>query len=241
MKYTIIIPAYNEEKIIYKNALKVYYTLKEIQKSFDFDFTLTLLDDGSTDNTFKKILKLTKKYDEIKAISNDGPTRRENLIYNMMISSDSEYVGFMDCDLATNLNDLRNLIVFAPYYDVVSGSRYVASSKTERKTSRIIISWIFNTVIRFLFKSRIRDHECGFKMFKLSCLKKILTYTGIGNKDRRMFWDTEMWIYAQNFDMKVLEIPIDWKEGDKSALRFRTELSMLKYIFKFWIKKPWKH
>lgn len=104
---------------------------------------------------------------------------------------------------------------------------------------RKVISFCFNNCIRLFFGSKIRDHECGFKIFKTSSLKKIVEKTGIDNKDRKMFWDSEMWIYAQDLKLKVLEIPITWTEGKKSALRFKTELSMIKYALKLWLKRTW--
>ena len=48
-----------------------------------------------------------------------------------------------------------------------------------------------------------------------------------------------MWVYAQMLGYRVLEIPIEWKAGAKSALRFRTELSMIKYMLKMWCGRKW--
>ena len=151
-----------------------------------------------------------------------------------MIKSDSLYVGFMDCDLATELYDLFPLMENIKHYDIVTGSRYMACSKIERLWSRRIISFLFNNGLKILFGSKIRDHECGFKMWKTRKLREIVKHTGYGKayKDRKMFWDSEMWIYAQRLGMRFLEIPVTWKEGKKSALRFRTELPMIKYILK---------
>jgi len=232
---TLFIPAYNEETIIRKNVTFVFEYIKKNK----LPIQLIILNDGSTDNT-KKILNTLKKKIDITVINDNGPSRRENLI-KQMINVKTNYVGFMDCDLATDLSDLKNLVINIKNYDIVSGSRYLSSSTIKRSNTRKVISFLFNNSIKLLFRSKIRDHECGFKLFNTKAIKKIITYTGYGEhkKNRKMFWDTEMWIYAQNLNMKILEIPIIWHEGDKSALRFKTEIIMIPYIINFWVKREW--
>lgn len=247
--YNIIIPAYNEEKIIRKNLTKIAKKLIQIGEKYKILFVLSALDDGSTDDTESEIIKviydetLKSDYLSVFYLGKEGPTRRENLVKTMNISP-TDYVGFMDCDLATDLKDLENLIACSFFYDIVSGSRYITSSKIKRTWTRRLISFCYNTSMRIMFGSTIRDHECGFKIFKTSAIRKIIKYTEYGEhkKDRKMAWDTEMWIYAQRLGFKVLEIPVTWKEAKKSALRFTTELSMIKYLLKLrwkllWMKK----
>jgi len=239
MRYTLIIPAYNEEKIIYNNIEILYKKIQQIRHKLRTNIELIILDDGSKDSTFIEAQRLIKKYPQIKYAWMKGPSRRENLISYISTEVETRYVGYMDCDLATNLDDLENLIMISNKYDIVSGSRYLTSSKMYRSIDRAIISVLFNFFVRLLFRSKIRDHECGFKIFDTKKLKEIIKLTGIGNKDRRMFWDSEMWVYAQSLGYKVLEIPIKWNAGKQSALRFTSELSMIKYIIKFWARRKW--
>ena len=231
-EYSIFIPAYNEEKIIEDSIRLAYDFIELIEYSTGMSIQLIILDDGSTDETYMRIVELSEEL-PIMVIREKGPSRRENLIKHM-IKSDSLYVGFMDCDLATELYDLFPLMENIKHYDIVTGSRYMACSKIERLWSRRIISFLFNNGLKILFGSKIRDHECGFKMWKTRKLREIVKHTGYGKayKDRKMFWDSEMWIYAQKLNMSFLEIPIVWHEGGKSALRFRTELPMIKYILR---------
>ena len=234
---TVIVPCYNEEKIIYNNIIKLNKGLKKTNRKIK----LVLLNDGSTDNTKSEIDRLYKKVD-FKYFEYDFPSRRENLLHCIDNFIKTKYLMFLDCDMATDLKDLKPLFNNLKYYDIVSGSRYLTSSKVERNTIRRIISFIFNNSIRLLFGSKIRDHECGFKAFDTKKLKKIIKITKYGDlvSSRKMFWDTEMWITAQRLGYKILEIPIAWKAGDKSALRFKTEISMLSYILKYFINSKIK-
>src|SRR3989344_5304017 len=114
---------------------------------------------------------------------------------------------------------------------VQSMCRYSKGAKIKRKLDRRIISFLFNLSVRIYFNSKIRDHECGFKFFKAKILKDLVKEMGI-NYERKMFWDSEMLVRAQRNKLKILEIPVAWVEGPKSALTFKKELPMIKYALK---------
>ena len=240
--YSLIVPVYNEEKIIQDTVSSVTEYADYIKNTRGIGIDVIFLDDGSTDFTPNILDNLVnvEGYD-IKVIHDNGPSRRENLV-KQMLNTNTKYVGFMDCDLATDINDLENLITNIPNYDIVTGDRYAPSSNVDRSIDRKIISVAFNYSMRQMFGSKMRDHECGFKMFKKDSLEKIVEHTGYGDdyKERKMFWDTEMLVYAQKMGYKILEVPVNWKAGKKSALRFKTELSMIPYILKFWYDGKWK-
>lgn len=239
-KFAIFIPAYNEEKLIVEHVTRAWHALKGLSIALNEDIDLVILNDGSVDNTKSKLDILLKLGMDITVINCEGPSRRENLIKHMS-QYPVKFVGFMDCDLATDLRYLPFLLINACFYDVVTGCRYAPSSKIKRTKIRRLISFLFNSSLRLAFGSKIRDHECGFKMFKREKLQELLKYTGVGNKQRKMFWDSEMWMYAQKLNMKILEIPIEWSEGEKTALSFKKELPMLWYAFKFWVSGKWKN
>jgi len=59
----------------------------------------------------------------------------------------------------------------------------------------------------------------------------LLRYLGYDYQlKRKMTWDTELLLIAQKKKYKIKEIPVIWSEGAKSALRFRTELSIIPYL-----------
>jgi len=224
----IFIPAYNEEKAIMSNINQIHSILSRKFK----DFRLYLIDDGSTDKT-SEIAKNIKLKD-YKYIRCNCPSRRENLVQSMAKYSDNnDIIGFMDADRSTGEEALDSAIkaIEKNNYDIVIGSRYVKGSKIKRKIDRRIISFIFNNFVRLYFSSKIKDHECGFKFFKASLLKELVNEMGVNN-ERKMFWDSEMLIRAQRKNLKILEVSVVWVEGPKSALSFRKELPMIKYMLK---------
>ena len=67
MSISIIIPCYNYEKLLTQKYLK----LKNIIKKIDNKFEIIFINDGSTDNTLKKLKLLRKKDKKIKILSNN--------------------------------------------------------------------------------------------------------------------------------------------------------------------------
>ena len=230
MKISLFIPVYNEEKIIKRNVEEI---LKEIDK-LPFDFELVVVDDSSTDNSGSILEKLSKnRHNLIHLRYENGPTRRENLAQSFK-KAKGNIVVFMDMDLATNLQYLTTLInTINEGYDIVTGSRYVKGSKTKRKLSRLIASHLFNIFVRFYYSTNIRDHECGFKAFKKEVITKLVDEMGFDEKlERGVAWDTEMLIRALRHNYKIKEIPIIWKEGEKSALHFSREYKIFPYLIR---------
>ncbi len=223
----IFIPAYNEENLIEENVKNIH---KIISSQFK-NFKLYLVDDGSTDKTGEIARKIRlKNFNYLKC---NGPSRRENLVQSMAkYSDDKDIVGFMDADRSTGEEALKLAVNnIENNYDIAIGSRYVKGAKIKRTINRFLISKLFNMFIKLYFNSKIKDHECGFKFFKGGILKELVKEMGI-NYERKMFWDSEMLVRAQRKKLKILEVPVTWVEGQKTALTFKKELPMIRYALK---------
>ncbi len=228
VKLSVFIPAYNEGKILEKNILKVYEELNRLK----YNFELFIVDDSSKDSTPDIGRKLAKKYNKIKFVRYpNGPSRRENLAKSFQLA-EGDTIMFMDSDLSTDLTYLPKLVErIGDGFDIVTGSRHLKNSKVKRSFSRWLISLLFKWFAKLYFGSRVNDHECGFKAFKKDIILDLLKDMGYDNKfKRKMFWDTEMFVRAQRKGYKIKEIPVRWKAGEKSALSFFKELSMVPYM-----------
>lgn len=236
---TMFMPAYNEQKIICDNALRASRALRDVCSALGMSARLIVMDDGSDDATAAEVHRAIEQDGSIGYQWAPGPSRRENLV-RAMLAADTRYVGWMDADLATSLDSLHELVAMSVRYDIVTGSRYLPSSVAERSLHRMLISRGYNGLVRLLFGSRIRDHWCGFKIFDRSALIAITENIGVGITGRKMFWDAQMWVCAQRLGLRILEIPVLWREGEKTALRVYTELPMMRYTFRYWASGKWR-
>jgi len=226
-RVSILVPMYNEEKIVEQTALQVWQALRGLH----IEFELILMDDNSQDDTFAIASRLAKQHKEIKVIRfSKGPSRRENLGVAMTKASGS-IVGFVDADLATDLAHLRELIdaIKIEGYDVAIGSRYKGIT-AERSRYRLLISKLYNRAIRWYFGSIVLDHQCDFKCFKKKVVLELVDEMGYDKEFKRgWFWDAELLIRAQRKGLKIKEFPVRWQASKQSSFHPGREARMLPY------------
>jgi glycosyltransferase AglD len=228
----ILVPVYDEEGAVgEKSGIIGEY----LRRSFKADYRLIFVDDASTDGTLDIIKGVAIKDGavSVRHFSN-GPSRRENLALAMAESGDDDVVVMMDLDLSADINRLNELVGYvAAGYDIAIGSRYMGV-KPKRTLKRLAISSFFNALTRLIFRSGVRDHQCGFKAFRGAALKSLVREAGYdASFTRGWFWDAEMLIRAQRNGMRIKEFGIPWQEGPTSSFNPGRELKILLYMVKF--------
>ena len=202
MKVSIVIPAHNEEKRIGK-------VLKKILKQ---NLDVVVVDDGSTDNTYKVLqnfqFSISKK--QASLISNFQLLRhRVNLGKGAAMKTGAEYafkngadaVIFMDSD---GQHDASDLPLFVNKLKENRDSLIVGTRNLSYGVPlvRYVGNKFASLLVAFLFHSYVSDLLCGFRAMTKDTYKKIV-------------WDsagyaveTEMVINAVKKGVKVTEIPI---------------------------------
>lgn len=226
---SVALPCYNEESIVRDHVLKVVEHLRKTESSFE----ILISDDASEDRTAAILAEIVEPEVRVFRYAN-GPTRRENLALTLR-ESRGEVVAYMDMDLSSGLDRLSDLIgaVRSGRADIAVGSRRLPGSQTQRGMLRRWFSGAYNSTVRLLFASRVRDHQCGFKAMRYGTLQWLLDLMGYdGSLQRGWFWDAELLIRAQHLGLRVEEIPVRWIESAKSSFRFRQELRVVRYMLR---------
>jgi glycosyltransferase AglD len=232
----VYVPVYNEEKRIGSNVGAVEKCLAE---AFGTEYELVVVDDSSKDRSLEIVKGLAAGNPKIKFKSfDDGPTRRENLAKAMLEAGDEDIVCFLDLDLSADLSRLPELVGYvASGYDVSVGSRYLGVSP-KRDVRRLLISRLYNLMIRLLFSSKIRDHQCGFKAFRGKALKSLIAAAGYDSTHQRgWFWDAEILIRAQRGKYRINEFGVGWVEGSSSSFNIGRELRIIAYMLRFRLRR----
>lgn len=227
MTIDFCIPVFNEEKILEKNILKLFSHLKN--EHHGFGWKITILDNGSNDNS----LKICKNLADNKNIyfRNYNKAGKGYALKKYLNECNSDVLVYMDIDLAVSLNNITNLIspIINNKYDLVAGSRLLFESKTDRSFLREISSRIYNFLSQIILRHNFSDLQCGFKAIRTEDIKKITPFI----KNENWFFDTELIILANKFNFKIKEIPVDWSENryDKR----KSKINILIDSFKFFI------
>jgi glycosyltransferase AglD len=225
------VPIYNEEYRLRDNIGLIIEALSRLGR----DYRLILVDDFSADKSLE-ILKAVASNDRhiiVRTFAN-GPSRRENLAQAMLDCDDDDIICFMDVDLSSDLSHLPELLRYVESgYDVAIGSRYM-EKKPKRRIGRLLISYTYNLIIRALFSSKVRDHQCGFKAFRGKVLKKLAAQAGYDSSlSRGWFWDAEILIQAQKEGYKIKEFGVAWSEGETSSFTLMREMRIVVYMLNF--------
>ena len=166
MKVVIIIPCYNEAERLDANKF-IDYLSQNTHLHFIF------IDDGSTDNTNLIINQIISKFDSLVSLLKNGTNKgkAESVRLGVIESykMDPDYVGFLDADLATPIEEIDNFLkIFKKdkTKEVVFASRIqLIGNEIKRKFFRHFIGRIFATCVSLLLKIQIYDTQCGAKIF----------------------------------------------------------------------------
>ncbi len=222
LKIDFVIPIYNEERILEKNICRLRNYLINNEKN---DWTIIITENGSSDKSLEIAKNLSKKYNKIDYIHTDRKGRGYALRYAFE-NSKADICLYMDVDLSTGLSAIQEAVLsMKKGYDIVIGSRYLDDSKVKRSIKRLILSKGYNLFIWFLFRTNIKDMQCGFKAVNQEIIKNILPKI----RNSEWFFDTELIILAESKGCKIREIPVFWKESSNSKVKIIKTIK--EYIF----------
>jgi len=218
MRVNITIPVFNEEKILYNKIKEISLFCQNNLKS---DFKIVITNNGSTDNTgniAKKICKENKKIEYL-FIKKKG---RGNAIKTSWLKIDADIYSYMDIDLSTNLKTFPKMIdEVTKGCDIVIGSRYINGSRVKRHLQRAVLSRLYNFFVQKLFRTKIKDLQCGFKAVNKKVVKDLLKKT----KDNQWFFDTELLLLAEKEEYKIKEMPVEWNENINTKVKIIKTIS----------------
>lgn len=211
---SIVIPAYNEEKLIEDTLQKVLVELKNLRRSFE----LIVVDDGSSDNT-SKIVKTVKGVRLITLSKNVG---KGGALREGMLEAKGKYVIFMDADLSVPLSFIRPMISKLKKSDVVIGTRRVTNSKivVHQPLIRESLGRVFTKLTQVMTNTKLSDYTCGFKGFSYEAAQKVFSNALIN----RWAYDSEIMFLANKYGFKIREMPVEWYNRAESKVNLKNAI-----------------
>jgi glycosyltransferase involved in cell wall biosynthesis len=212
----ITIPVLNEQRALVSTLSTLASYLSE---ECPYDWTITVVDNGSTDRTWSLAETFAATNSNARAIRLDRRGRGGALKAAWSTSS-ADVVAYMDVDLSTGLESLRALLdpIVQGETDISIGSRLAPGADIERSVQREVVSRIYNVIARGFLRYDIRDAQCGFKAVRTSVARDLIPRI----VDDDWFFDTELLTLAWRDGLRINEIPVRWIEDDDSRVRIVT-------------------
>ena len=217
---SLMFPLYKDRSTVKLMSKKSVKVLKKLKKKYE----IIIVDDGCPQNSGKLAKEISKKYSNVKVFFH-----KKNLGYGAALKTGfkkfkNDWIFMIDGDNEYDVNDLFRLVKASENYDLVITYRY----KKKYTTSRILISWIYNAILRLIFNLKFRDISTGSRFVSRKLVKRIKL------RSNSPFVGAELAIKAELAGYKVSEIGIHTYPrtfGTGSSVSFKNILLTLKDMF----------
>ena len=170
MDVSIVVPLMNEEESL--PELTAWIT--RVAEANNYSYEIVLVDDGSTDDSWNVIEKLSQSNAHIKGLRfqrNYGKSAALNEGFKVVTG---EVVITMDADLQDSPDEIPGLrkMIVEDGFDLVSGWKKVRHDPI----GKTIPSKFFNWVTQKTTGIKLHDFNCGLKAYRLRVVKNIEVY-----------------------------------------------------------------
>lgn len=216
LSINLLFPVLNE-RLRLENGIEK--TMSYLRKNVKIPYSLTILDNGSEDETPQIGDMLAKKYPEVTYVCLEergvGIAFRKGIELN-----ESALVGYMDIDLSTDIRYLGKTIELfekRPELEYVNGSRFSKDSDTKgRKWYRRITSKGLVILLKAIFHMQATDAVCGFTFLRKEAAEKLVQVCG---NDNGWFYTIEFLLRAERLKMVIHDMPVEWQEDYNTTVK----------------------
>jgi glycosyltransferase involved in cell wall biosynthesis len=189
---SVVLPAYNEDDNIETAVRRALEVLPELAEEFE----VIVVDDGSRDRTAELAhALLVEYYPRVRLLRHV-----ENRGYGAALRAGfsrarHEFVFYTDSDNQFDIAELEFALPMMVDHDVVIGFRVYRYDSP----IRVLASFAYNRLVRLLFRVKVHDVDCAFKIFRREVLDKITIECA------DFFVDTELVAKAGKWNFRIAE------------------------------------
>lgn len=219
-------PAYYDEKNIETVVAKAIDVLSRHAGKFE----ILIVDDGSPDATGEVADRLAQAHPEVKVIHHP-----ENLGYGAALRTGFanaklyEFVCFTDGDNQFDFNEIIKMLPLLDRFDVVTSYRTTKAYSNWRK----FISFVYNLLVRVMFRSPFRDVSSSLKIFRREVIDAMRL------RSTSPFIDAEILVNAVAMGYRVDEVAIfsyPRLHGRSSSVKLKNILATVRDMMATWLR-----
>ena len=228
MQISVIIPMYNENKIIRDTALQLSAYMEENFESYEILFS----DDGSTDGCGDTVRSLGLP--SVRVVGYEKNQGKGCAVRTGMLEAKGELVLFTDADLAYGVEVIGAIW---NYYlstkgqtDVIIGSRAIHPDGYAGYTAlRRLMSKVFVRVLGVVGGFRLSDSQCGCKAFSAEAAREVFRRCEING----FSFDFEAILWTEKLGYPIGEFPVRIVNHRESKIHvLRDSVKMIRSVRK---------
>lgn len=222
---SFVFPMFNEAENIPETVRRI----TALAGAICDDYEIVIADDASTDKSADVVAGLASKDSRIRLIRLKVNTKFGGALKAGLGAASKEIVVYTDSDLPAKEEDIAKAMELLKDADVVTAYSLVLK---DASLKRIIMSKVYNFLVRLFFGLKIRDINSGLKIYKREVLQ------GLDLKSRSPFIDVEIFAEAakKGCIIKQYGLIFDLRTRGQSTISrmsvvLRTFWDMLRYRF----------
>jgi glycosyltransferase involved in cell wall biosynthesis len=192
---TVVLPAYNEEASLPSTVAQCDALVERLG---GWDVEVVVVDDGSLDETPETLKELQAARPWLKVIRHSANRGYGASLKTGFAAASGRYVFYTDSDNQFDLLELVDHLPLIEDADLVAGYRVYRFDPL----TRLVASWIYNRLVRILFRVRVRDVDCSFKLMRRERLDRIVLMSD------DFFIDTEIVARARKWNWRIKEVGV---------------------------------
>ena len=168
MNLTLVIPLLNEQE----SLPELHHWIVKVMQAHNFTYEILFIDDGSTDDSWQTISKLSKENPNVKGIRFLRNYGKSQALHAGFAKAQGDVIITMDADLQDSPDEIPELfrLITEDNYDLVSGWK---KKRYDSVVAKNIPSKLFNWAARKTSGVTLNDFNCGLKAYKNIVVKNI--------------------------------------------------------------------
>ena len=168
---SIVVPLFNEEE----SLPELVDWIEKVCSEHGYAHEVIMVDDGSTDDSWKVVQELAQQYPAVKGIKFQRNYGKSAALNEGFKAASGNVVITMDADLQDSPDEVPELyrMVTADGFDLVSGWKKV---RYDNAITKNIPSKLYNAVNRSISGIKLHDMNCGLKAYRRNVVKSIEVY-----------------------------------------------------------------
>jgi glycosyltransferase involved in cell wall biosynthesis len=189
---SVVLPAYNEAE----NLDEVVSSALKAAPAITPDFEVIIVDDGSTDDTLNVATALVEQYHpRVRLFRHAVNSGYGSAIRTGLANGRYGLLFYTDADRQFDLGELAQFVPHVQEHDLVIGFRVYRYDSVLRS----MISWGYNRVVGLLFRVRVRDVDCAYKLMRREVVDKLTL------ESTDFFIDTEIVARARKWNFRIAQ------------------------------------
>ena len=209
---SIVIPCYNEALRLPKaqTAIAEFFPdaseLKEI----------IIVSDGSRDATVEVIKQWQQRDERVRLLEHFPNRGKGYAVKKGMLAATSEWVLFMDADMATPMHCWKNFRPYLRDHAVLTGTRKGQGAVVDKRQPwlREHMGKVFTLLSCVILGVWISDFTCGFKAFRQDACREVF------GRQTLFDWsyDSELMFLTRRLQFKMREVPVSWSDDEHTKV-----------------------